>query len=307
MILKVNERGNQATLELRVRVLSSQHSGSLFRVKVALLNPTSGRLLHPSLAILTEPIKVVSKREQPSKKKTPKRKRTLTDMLVETIGKIEETQAKQQKTIDSLTRQATAASSHLLTTASPYATPNFDFSGSLLAGSSLLHDSNLLEPVAAPSSSISTTSSTSSSLSHQNLLSSDVSTNSSSPLLSSSSSNSAELPSVTRFEKSFRQFLLVYNSLPLEERPMKIRRLIRNISAKETERLTEFIDMFSREGVRRATAWAGGNLFGDASAMPTCKCKSCPYQQELLAINGFYKDMFLGNDAPGAENLLGSF
>jgi len=65
----VNEIGDQLSMELRIKVLTSQHENIPFRVKVVLLDPNSGLPFQPDLSLLSEPVKVISKPE-PLKKKT---------------------------------------------------------------------------------------------------------------------------------------------------------------------------------------------------------------------------------------------
>jgi hypothetical protein len=53
------------------------------------------------------------------------------------------------------------------------------------------------------------------------------------------------------FDKSFSYFMSAFNSLQAEERPTKIRKLIRTISAREIDQLAEMLDMFWAEGQLR--------------------------------------------------------
>jgi len=102
--VKVHDHGDQATIEVRIKVLTSQHENSFFRVKIAVLNPATNELYHPSLVAYSEPVKVISKPEQ-IKKKLPSKKRSLNDTVAETISRIEEQQVEQQLLIETLLEQ----------------------------------------------------------------------------------------------------------------------------------------------------------------------------------------------------------
>jgi len=103
-----NERADQTNLEMRIKVLTSQHEDMFFRAKIVALDPKTGREYNPSVYCYSEPIKVISKPEQ-IKKKKPNKKRTLTDMLVETVTRIEKQQTEQQKLIEKLLTQHQAS------------------------------------------------------------------------------------------------------------------------------------------------------------------------------------------------------
>jgi len=105
-----NERADQTNLEMRIKVLTSQHEDMFFRAKIVALDPKTGREFNPSIFCYSDPIKVISKPEQ-IKKKKPTKKRTLTDMLVETVTRIEKQQTDQQKLIEKLLTQHQASHS----------------------------------------------------------------------------------------------------------------------------------------------------------------------------------------------------
>ncbi len=88
-------------MEVKIKTLTSQHEDCFFVAKIIALDPHTGKEFMPSICAYSEPIKVISKPEQLKKRKTTK-KRTLTDMLVETINRIERTQSEQSKMINQL-------------------------------------------------------------------------------------------------------------------------------------------------------------------------------------------------------------
>jgi len=102
-LFKVNavNGGTQADVELRLKVLSSQHEDLFFRVKFVALDPLTKCELGPSLTALSAPIKVISKPEQ-LKKRRPTKKRTMNLLLIETLNRIEQAQKLQQQLLDQL-------------------------------------------------------------------------------------------------------------------------------------------------------------------------------------------------------------
>jgi len=94
--ISINETGDKLCVNTRIKVLTSQHEDMFFRVLLRFLEVSTKRMFRPALEVLSEPIKVISKPKQNTKRKraTTKR-RTLSDLLVETVQRIEENQKKQ--------------------------------------------------------------------------------------------------------------------------------------------------------------------------------------------------------------------
>eukprot|EP01112_Ceratiomyxa_fruticulosa_P015965 TRINITY_DN4784_c0_g1_i1.p1 TRINITY_DN4784_c0_g1~~TRINITY_DN4784_c0_g1_i1.p1 ORF type:complete len:479 (+),score=109.69 TRINITY_DN4784_c0_g1_i1:534-1970(+) len=95
-----NEEGDQLTVELRIKVLTSQLEDMFFRVKVKLVDPRT-RKEYPQYIAVTDPIRVVSKPDQ-VRKKVKKRKRAPTDSLMDTLQRLEQQQREQQQMIKKL-------------------------------------------------------------------------------------------------------------------------------------------------------------------------------------------------------------
>jgi len=121
------ERGDQVSVELRIKVLTSQHEDMFFRVLIQGLDPISRQPI-TNLRVFTEPIKVISKPEQIKKRlaedasvepkrntniansvngaATPSqlivRKRTTNDLLAESLGRIEQQQQHHGKILENL-------------------------------------------------------------------------------------------------------------------------------------------------------------------------------------------------------------
>jgi len=100
--MRPNEEGDQLTVEIRIKVLTSQLEDMFFRVVLKLVDPRT-RKDYSQLVVLSHPIRVVSKPDQ-VKKKIKKRKRAPTDSLLDSIGRIEYQQREQQRLLKRLCR-----------------------------------------------------------------------------------------------------------------------------------------------------------------------------------------------------------
>jgi hypothetical protein len=220
----VSENGDSIMAELRIKVLTSQHENSFFRVKIVALDPATGQQYHAALVTLSEPVKVISKPEQKKKAPTPK-KRTAGDMLSETIQRIEEQQKEQTMLIEKL------------------------------------------------------------------LQSSDQS-----PSARAFNNNQLEDKENSEFEQAFGNFFRVFNALSSEEKPVKIRKLIRNSTQRDKERISDFLDAFLNQGSQMNTC---NGAYQDS----LCGCGQCPYKKELERIDEFYKD-FLSAPLEQEDNLI---
>lgn len=101
----VSESGFKATVELRIKVLTSQHEDMLFRVHLSAVDPLTGQ----AFGCWTAPIKVISKLTQVNKKEkeaTPSKKRTTTDVISTTLLEIQRQLDQQGKYIQMLVHKA---------------------------------------------------------------------------------------------------------------------------------------------------------------------------------------------------------
>jgi len=98
-----NETGDQVAMELRIKVLTSQHEDMFFKVRIQGLDPVTKQEI-PNLKAITSPIKVISKPEQLKKRQPPppSKKRTVNDMVVEAITRIEKQQIEQSMILEKL-------------------------------------------------------------------------------------------------------------------------------------------------------------------------------------------------------------
>lgn len=116
--VSLTDGGYKAAVELRIKVLTSQHEDMLFRVKLSAVDPLSGT----TFGVISQPIKVISKLTQLKGKSTnnPKeispsiKKRTTNDMIASTLTEIHRQLQEQNKYIhiivhklfsDSMTQQ----------------------------------------------------------------------------------------------------------------------------------------------------------------------------------------------------------
>jgi hypothetical protein len=239
-----SENGQQLQVELRIKVLTSQHEDMLFRVKVQGFHPLTREEL-PGISVITPPIKVISKPEQ-LKKKQPSKKRTVSDMLVEAMVRIEKKQEEQQQLLDKMMKQQI---DHL----------NFTVEKKQKTD----HELTLWEMVPDPSSR-------------------------------EYEKESKKEEKALDFEEAFANLMSSYSAMPAEERPETIRKVIRNSSTRDTERLSELLDLFWTEGLQREPSFGGKQNTRDRLAVmgreEGCSCTDCPHKQELERIDEFYKE-----------------
>jgi len=258
-----NENGTQVEVELRIKVLTSQHEDMLFKVKIQGQNPISKEDI-VGLSVITSPIKVISKPEQLKKKSKESKKRSLTDMLVDTVQRIEKKQEEQQQLIAKLMSQQ-----------SEIFVP--DGNKKQKVDDTLGWELNELFQTRDQ------------------------------PILESNCEETQELcdpkdKSVPEFEEAFANLIRSYNQMTPEEKPETIRKLIRNSSTRDTERLSELLDLFWTEGLQKEL---GGRSRRDQMSTSMlkddrCNCSDCPHKVELERIDEFYREFLsTGGNASG--------
>jgi len=264
------ENGQQLEVELRIKVLSSQHEDMLFKVKLQGFNPVTKEEVS-GLCLITPAIKVISKPEQ-IKKKQPSKKRTITDMLVDTVTRIEKKQEEQQQMIERMLSQQTS--------------------------------SNVMEKRQKIDETIQSIS---------NLFWEEMSTDSNQSNVQQKTDEKKEKETSTAvpdFEQAFSNLIKAYNLMKPEEKPEVIRKLIRNSSTRDTERLSELLDLFWTEGLQREPSFIGKTNARERLAANSsmsmkedgmgCCCADCPHKQELERIDEFYKEFLAsGVSVPG--------
>jgi len=226
----------------------------LFRVKIQGFHPLTREEL-PGLSVITPPIKVISKPEQ-LKKKQPSKKRTLSDMLVDTMVRIEKKQEEQQQLLERMMKHQN------------------DHVSSTLEKKQKTDElsSSLWEILPDPSKEC--------------------------------EKESKKEEKALDFEEAFGNLMRAYNSMSPEERPETIRKVIRNSSTRDTERLSELLDLFWTEGLQREPSFGGKQNTRDRLAVmgreEGCTCTDCPHKVELERIDEFYKEFLsTGVAVPG--------
>jgi len=232
------DSGLQLEVELRFKVLSSQHEDMLFRVKIQGYNPTTLEPL-PQLTLFTPSIKVISKPEQlKAKQATPSKKRTLPETLLATVARIEQKQEDQQLLLERLFKQ------------------QLDHHSRPSPKRQCIKMDNLWE--VAPKE------------------------------------HAQEKEVKKGLDVAFLNLLRAFNAMSAEEKPETIRKVVRNTSSRDTEKLAEILDLLCTEGPQEAclpptkssTKKSVSGLLGNNG----CVCVDCPHKQELERIDEFYKE-----------------
>ena|SRR3990167_7446182 len=280
----IKQEKDEIQLQLRIKVLSSHHENLCFVVKILALNPITGKEFHPLMTILSEPIRVISKPERKQPKPTAKKaavpKKKIEERIKDSLKEIEEYQEQQQLIISQLRK--TVETHPVLTGGPPAPTSGRDI---------IMNDQ-------------STTSNNSQDLDisyNSFLLASPFGGNpqgtpSNNPPNSfdwlfgasqlNSSTNSAPTvdPNVAFFERSFKKFLFVYNTMTPDARHDQIRKFLRNSVQKDLEQIHEFIRILSETQIKNSSA-----------PKSECACDVCPYQTRLQQIE-FEQFAFPGMD-----------
>lgn len=177
----VNDTGDRAVVEVRISVLSSQHEGAFFRIKLSTNDPKTGEV-----STFTQPLKVISKRQQVRRmleknelqatEPLPTPKRTSSEMITEALTRLEEQQREQAKLLKMLVAQKAQA----VTEQQPIKQQTND-----------------------------------------------------------------ELD----FETAFKRFLQAYQKLPSEERPSKIRKVVKQVqtNTSESQSLHDFVNTYAAD------------------------------------------------------------
>lgn len=232
-VAHIEESGNKAAVEAKVGVLSSQHEGAYFRIKLWCQDPVSGA----TLCDFSQPIKVISKRTQVKKMMerklaaskpavvnpdngptspitlpivNPTKRPAATDGAVsETLVRMEEQQREQMKLL-------------------------------------------------------------------QMLVANNVS--------SQTNKRNHPEPNELDFEEIFTTFLKAYSAIPQDERPTKIRRVVKKLGEDNLDNLLDFVGTYSQSAC--SSALDGSCTEGN------CKCKECPHKRELSRMEDLYQDFF---------------
>jgi len=227
-----SDNGQQLDVELRIKVLTSQHEDMLFKVKIQGYNPATREEL-PNLTLFTPSIRVISKPEQIKAKREPSKKRSMTEVLVATVARIEKKQEEQQQLIERLcsVQPEQAQKRH-----------KCDFTQMMWETIPIHHPEEKKE---------------------------------------------------LSFEESFVDLLHAFNMMKAEEKPETIRKVVRNSSSRETEKLSEVLDLLYEGMQKEPAGFANKSQPSITSSLVKeegCTCVDCSHKQELDRIDEFYKE-----------------
>jgi len=107
--------------------------------------------------------------------------------------------------------------------------------------------------------------------------------------------NQTELDTSMDFETSFKRFFKMFYSLSVDEKPIKIRKLLRNSSQRDAEKVLELLDLFQRESIQRDSR---NTCSPETQKNSLCDCNTCPYQKELQKIEDYCKTFLLPDSDP---------
>jgi len=218
----VDDTGFKAAVEVKVGVLSSQHEGSFFRVKFVARDPVTGL----PLVDYSQPIKVISKRNQVKKIMERKEARAAKDDV-------------KSPTIPSTPQPIVGVKRERSTD---------DLSDSLLR----LEQQQQTQLAML-----------------QQLLSKDT---------------PSPVKSDLDFEAAFSNFLNAYKRLPTEERPSKIRRVLKDVDDKEE--FSEFVGLCAQQDL-------GRDFPSKLCSDKMCNADDCPHKKQLDRLDVLYTDFLL--------------
>ena len=270
----ISERGDEASVDCRIRVLTSQHEQSLFQISISAVNPETGQSFTPPLHFLTDPIKVISKPEQQKPPPSAALKGVSSEKLAEVVSRIERQQMEQAKLLQQLLdSKSLPSSSHRSSSSLSISHPSH-------SSSHLSHPSNLLSH---PNSSAASASSLS--------LPPD-------PRLSSSSSHDELLPLKTpesAFEEAFSQFVDTFISS--SSKPDTVRQLLKTSNPSLLRDFSGFLeDLHSATDAHRKMVMDDPPPGFLPDSANQCSCGSrCPFSKELERVDVYYRD-FLSSD-----------
>jgi len=258
-----NERGDQVTVELRIKVLTSQLEDMCFRVRLSALHPHTKERID-TLVVISEPIKVVSKPEKINKPKkavtSPKqsssaqtinnnnnsevgKKRSIEDMVKESLSKIEAVASQQRQFINQLLENASSQQTQTV---------------------------NIIE-----------------NLGIETIVPLKVKEK---EWVRKDKKKEMQPPTrQTEFESAFIQFMSAYDKLEHDQRPEKIRKLMKT-SARNIDTAIEMFDLYASEA---ASGCPQSDSSSTSESGSTCACGlNCSFKKELERIDLFY-DEFL--------------
>lgn len=264
--------------EVRLKVLSTQHEDLFFKVKFFAIEKATRREIFQACS---SPIKVISKSDQVKKKKEPKpkKKRSATDMLMETLCKIEKRQQEHCEILYKLLGQPAPAPSQSLLEGIDFnniEVEDIDFDDEVDMGQIFSEGVQAAPSLVKPVSPVQ--------------IPQPI------ELVDSRSQkrSKAGCEGDQDLAQAFRTFMHAFQAVPQEQRAQELRKAVNTQSPAAT---MELMDMLQTEGLQR-----------EPQAIPTqphnhdCQCGECPYKAELSRVEEFYRDVFsLTNPVHGLD------
>jgi len=266
--ITLSPRGDTATVECRLRVLTSQHEHSLFLIKFNGLEPISQLDFDPPLQVFSHPIRVISKpdqlntskrtttttttRKSTTKKKniqnTPKKKQPQTSSakVTDLIDRISQQQKEQATLVEQLMEmhQNAAQQSTGQNIPSPDPTPLpqlMDVQQHATSSGGNTPSARPLPPPLPTNPSFSSSSSTTST----------AITPAATASFLAGITTMHEKKKATEFEEAFSDFLESYCLLAQDERPDKIRAVVEKCDPKEIDVLSEYLNIMTNEATQQ--------------------------------------------------------
>ena len=278
----MNENGTQCNIECRLNVLTSQLEDMNFRIKFRALELTSQNEISPILRAISAPIKVISKPEPTKVKKSAPKKRSTSDIILDSLINIHET----QKFLTS------SMSSMLDPLALPISSPSPNNMGILNSSGNSM---TILNNSSNNNNNNNNNLMNSGNMNMMGLNTSNNNNNFVPPPCSKKQKHFDNTPQ--DFESSFRNLMDSFLLLSLSERPLRVKDIINRIGV-SGDYISELHDLFSSEGLDKSIGKITQNT---SSEMPIanpsetafeCHCENCPHRAELEKIEDFYRSAF---------------
>ncbi|EGC33818.1 hypothetical protein DICPUDRAFT_98447 [Dictyostelium purpureum] len=267
---RANEEGDQLTIELRIKVLSSQLEDMLFRAKVKIVDPRT-RKETQGLSVITHPIRVVSKPDQ-VKKKAKKRKRAPTDSLMDTLNRIEHQQKEQQRLLKKLCYHDKENNIIQLIQANkskPCNNSNNTDNSNNIENSNSNSTEDLIK------------------LENGTIIKTEIDSN------SEDAGSNKQINGKDEFQNAFKEFIGAFKQLQCLDPDGADGAFKINTCANDAQTMCEILEMVKIELKKDENFKdkCGGNGGCDNPDNP-CSCKSCPYKQKVDHINQSYENYF---------------
>ena len=251
--------GDKMQVECRIKVLSSKHKDMFFRVRLEGFYPGTKNPI-PGLSVTSGVIKVISKPEGkkknepaapqvphlPNNNSSSSKKRSTTESLVDVVTRLEKQQQTQEQIIRRLLESQENKGKELR---------------DMLSEEKIVSKRQKQERGA------------------------DQNPNDADPEEANQEEEADEDEENLTFEESFRLLIESYNNMTPEEKTEVVRKLIRNSSFRELERVTELLDLFWTSGLEKPAL--------NTANTPTeedCSCVDCPHKEELEKIDSWYRE-----------------